>query len=292
MRHFDCRTVESRRHGFTLIELLVVIGIIAVLISILLPALQKAKEMAQRTQCMSNLRSIGQVFQIYANQFRNHVPAGRHGSFAQSIHYMAIGDPQQESNGGGYFTEIGLLAKAGLVSDDGKSDEPQIFFCPSNTQIVLDQGSGIVAGSLWMHGTTRNAYAQNPIWRWREDPLGAGSLPFKIWVSQKYNYALGFDRNPYTGGLGATSIPFIPKIKDWKGLGITGDLIVNDLTTKQGHRRGLNMLYPNWNVQWIPVEMLQPEWNQVDWVGANGPYAGTFNPGIFAVWKKINDQSP
>src|SRR5688500_18005371 len=140
--------------GFTLVELLVVIGIIALLVGILMPVLSKAREAAQRTQCLSNLRSIGQVLQMYANQYKSHLPAGRHGSFAQSIHYMAIGNPQFESvaqgAGGGYYTEIGLLAKAGLVSHDGRSDEPQIFFCPSNTQIVLDQGSGIVAGSPWM----------------------------------------------------------------------------------------------------------------------------------------------
>jgi prepilin-type N-terminal cleavage/methylation domain-containing protein/prepilin-type processing-associated H-X9-DG protein len=81
--------LPRRRHAhpaFTLIELLVVIAIIGVLVSLLLPALGKARKLSKATQCLSNQRSIGQALNLYANQYKEWIPReGTRGTSPQTL---------------------------------------------------------------------------------------------------------------------------------------------------------------------------------------------------------------
>lgn len=73
----------TRLHrAFTLIELLVVIGIIAVLLAILLPALEKAREHAHVAKCATNLRSLGAGLALYANE--------NHGNYARTVYQPGL----------------------------------------------------------------------------------------------------------------------------------------------------------------------------------------------------------
>ncbi|HUW83948.1 MAG TPA: prepilin-type N-terminal cleavage/methylation domain-containing protein [Phycisphaerae bacterium] len=82
--------MSPRRTGFTLIELLVVVAIIALLISILLPSLNKAREQAKAGVCASRLRSFGQASAVYESEYNSFAPS-------DPYHYMPMnpkGNPQ------------------------------------------------------------------------------------------------------------------------------------------------------------------------------------------------------
>ena len=91
-----------RRRGFTLVELLIVIGIIAVLVSILLPAIQKARQAAQTVQCQSNLKEIALGIMQHANNRQGRGPGGGLrfiGASSASVSWQEIMNYEYYKNG-------------------------------------------------------------------------------------------------------------------------------------------------------------------------------------------------
>jgi len=136
------RTPSAARRGFTLVELLVVIGIIALLISILLPSLAKAREQGIRTKCLANLRSLQTAVTMYANDSRQFVPATNWGGNQTTNGKMYAGWLYPT----GPFTSPGVLG-AGTATQFGNSG----FTGPVPESLVED-------GSLWPYLKNREVY--------------------------------------------------------------------------------------------------------------------------------------
>ena len=133
---------RTRRSAFTLVELLVVIGIIAVLISILMPALGRARDQANRIKCMNNVRSIMNAIVMYSSENKNALPFVNWGQ----IFVKGPGNALVASNTQAGWLYAGPYPLPGRPDPDWKYLEDgvvfhylknrEVFKCPLHTERV------------------------------------------------------------------------------------------------------------------------------------------------------------
>ncbi|HEX4123655.1 MAG TPA: prepilin-type N-terminal cleavage/methylation domain-containing protein [Tepidisphaeraceae bacterium] len=102
--------------GFTLVELLVVIGITTLLVSLLLPALAASREAANRVECASNLRSIGQIVYAFAHDYNDRVPESQ----------------DTPDSGAGGWSPTWMYTKDYFALVDNYGANQNLFICPSS----------------------------------------------------------------------------------------------------------------------------------------------------------------
>jgi prepilin-type N-terminal cleavage/methylation domain-containing protein/prepilin-type processing-associated H-X9-DG protein len=130
---------RASRAAFTLVELLVVIGIIAVLIGILLPALSRAREASYTTQCLSNLRQVGLYLNLYANENKGYLP------------------PQVPS----YIRGMPVVTRDYIDQRYTKGAGGKVFYCPTLQPV------SIYFFNLVSNPMIPGAYAWSPEEHWR-----------------------------------------------------------------------------------------------------------------------------
>jgi prepilin-type N-terminal cleavage/methylation domain-containing protein/prepilin-type processing-associated H-X9-DG protein len=209
----------QRRSAFTLIELLVVIAIIAILIGLLLPAVQKVREAAARIQCANNLKQIGLALHNFHDNFKKFPPAS-------TVPYAAVNNDsnlQMEMPFGPNWAVwiLPYVEQNNLYQQANPGSYPGIAVPNVSSYSKLKANPSLLAGinTTWrvLRGAVVPIYQcpsdgnnQTPY----NDPAGTTCPPETGWARGNYGAVAGFDDydhvnggNPYTSSAGGKGSP-------------------------------------------------------------------------------------
>jgi type II secretory pathway pseudopilin PulG len=297
MSHAVTRRAPGRSHlsAFTLVELLVVIGIIALLISILLPSLTKAREAAMRTQCLSNLRQIGTLLNMYAIANHGQVPLGASGGggngtpIAEANNYFltrttpaanADQDPPRRMR----YVGLGLLIKARLANDSPDGGSLRFLFCPSMENDVWHGFSAINNRYPVSENQVRNSYSLRASSSNIDPTPGSQATDVVAW-------GVGSSPGPFAplkvvnGQVVANQTGSMFRLHKLKNRAIAADVISSITRIIPAHRKGFNVLYANGGAQWVHHDLIAKQHEigeSVGFFGIQGNYL------IHQIWNNLD----
>jgi prepilin-type N-terminal cleavage/methylation domain-containing protein/prepilin-type processing-associated H-X9-DG protein len=222
------QTAAVERRGFTLIELLVVIAIIALLMAILMPALQRVRKQAKAVVCRNNLKQIGYGVSFYAENFDLLIPRG-HGSATAIEPWFILFMPY-------------LAQKP--IDDDYRS--VKIFRCPSYPD--KEQTLGYVINGY--HNPGHSGYEQSS----QKKPTKLTKIhqpAEKIYLADnEHGSWRDIIKSATDPGLGANDV-FRPIHLPMSEIGRR--------VARRRHNRGCNVLYLDWHVGYVEAENVTKE---------------------------------
>jgi prepilin-type N-terminal cleavage/methylation domain-containing protein/prepilin-type processing-associated H-X9-DG protein len=277
----------SRRHGFTLVELLVVIGIIALLISILLPSLNRAREQARRTQCLSNQRSIGQMINMYANLFKDRIPIGFSGpatgsKVAQNNYFISRKSSAPPPGEVVRYVGLGLLFPANLIKDG----EGTVFYCPSVNDDT--DHSYNTQDNPWPPSTDtcRASFSARSTDPTSIKPVGQQGV---MWATSG-----SFD--PLTEESTAV-VTQMMRLSRMKSRAIVSDIISSPTRVRVAHQKGINVLYADGSAKWVDGSAIKTQDDGTSalidparpTLGLGTGFNASNNPLVDMVWKRFDN---
>jgi prepilin-type N-terminal cleavage/methylation domain-containing protein len=294
MKHI---TTQPRgvRHGFTLVELLVVIAIIAVLISILLPSLRRAKDSAQAVQCQSNLRQWGIYYAMYTSDSKGKLPKGGDWNDSQLFGYW----PRYMQR---YFKDAFSGNMDGFSGNVNNPTRIKALFCPvapepkdSDWGVVERRGATFYAWKFNFSATAipevwSSSYGSNG---WAVDPYQPDSEGW--WMNLEVGKT-AWRRSTQKGGND------IPLLGDAAWLGMYPQQNdppppARDALDSPGsqmgyfvldrHHGAINMLFADFSVRRVPLKKLWAlKWHKT--YNVTGPFtiAGGVQPFTWPKWMR------
>ena len=227
--------INKQKNAFTLIELLVVVAIISLLISILLPAISKAKKIAESSVCLSNLRQIGFAANYYVSDNDDYIPRGDYTYVWFELFMPYLG--QEHASASGDYRQV------------------EIYRCPSFPTTGF--GNYDVPNSKQTVNYVVNAWTFNN----KKDMVGheqngrSKISEFKKLLSETIYLADNEhgDRRPV---IQKRDDPDIQRLDVFRASHIASSLAESDLTNgrrvaNDRHRDGCNVLYLDWHADWM-----------------------------------------
>jgi prepilin-type N-terminal cleavage/methylation domain-containing protein/prepilin-type processing-associated H-X9-DG protein len=247
MKHLNRRT-----KGFTLVELLVVIGIIALLISILLPSLNKARETANRAKCASNLHQIGLAILLYQNDNSQLYPrtvlststTSQGPTWGTGPTAPSTPDPFNWSTQSTQMSPNDVTASFFLLLRN-EQITPAVFVCPSSNAEAWDYGGGSNSAQNWVNWNGTAGITKNLSYSY-QNPFASTTAIANGWQLKNPDatYAIAADINPGSNVPNTTYNP--------TNIGTSSANSVMRNGNSPNHQQdGQNVLYGDGHAEWM-----------------------------------------